>query len=70
MPSFDSNTRFVYFHAKGARARVYFPISYFWHFVAQIDFFSLYVVFRIEGPEELDPLSLHKIVRNYAVNKI
>ena len=26
--SFDSNIRFVYFRAKGMRARVYFPATY------------------------------------------
>ena len=34
VPSFDSNTRFVYFRAKCARARVYFPATYFLHFIA------------------------------------
>ena len=33
MPSCDSNIRFVYFRAKGARARVHFPATYFLYFV-------------------------------------
>ena len=32
-PSWDSNIRFVYFGAKGARARVHFPSTYFLYFV-------------------------------------
>ena len=36
-PSFDSNIRFVYFRAEGARARVYFPATYFLYFIALID---------------------------------
>ena len=36
VPSFDSNIRFVYFRAKGARARVYFPATYFLYFIARI----------------------------------
>ena len=36
VPSFDSNIQFVYFRAKGARARVYFPATYFWYFIARI----------------------------------
>ena len=36
-PSFDSNIRFVYFHAEGARARVYFPATHFLYFIALID---------------------------------
>ena len=36
VPSFDSNIRFVYFRAKGARARVYFPATYFLYFMALI----------------------------------
>ena len=35
MPSRDSNIRIVYFHAKGARARVHFPATYFLYFVAR-----------------------------------
>ena len=35
MPSCDSNIRFVYFRAKGARARVHFPATYFLYFVAR-----------------------------------
>ena len=33
---FDSNIRFVHFRAKGARARVYFPATYFLYFIARI----------------------------------
>ena len=33
---FDSNIRFVHFRAKGARARVYFPATYFSYFIARI----------------------------------
>ena len=36
MSSFDLNIRFVYFRAKGARARVYFPAPYFLYSVARI----------------------------------
>ena len=36
MPSFDSNIRFVYFCAKGVRARVYFLATYFLYFIARI----------------------------------
>ena len=36
MPSFDSNIRFLYFRAKDAWARVYFPATYFLHFIAGI----------------------------------
>ena len=36
VPSFDSNIRFVYFSAKGGRARVYFPDTYFLYFIARI----------------------------------
>ena len=39
-PSFDSDIRFVYFHAKGARARVYLP-AFFLYFIAQIALTSL-----------------------------
>ena len=35
MPSCDSNIRFVYFRAKGARARVHFPATYFLYFVVR-----------------------------------
>ena len=35
VPSCDSNIRFVYFRAKGARARVHFPATYFFYFVAR-----------------------------------
>ena len=33
---FDSNIRFVYFRAKGARAQVYFPATYFLYSMARI----------------------------------
>ena len=33
---FDSNIRFVHFRAKGARARVYFPATYFLYSIARI----------------------------------
>ena len=33
---FDSNIRFVHFRAKGARARVYFPATYFFYSIARI----------------------------------
>ena len=36
VPSFDSNIRSVYFRAKGARARVYVPVTYFLNFIARI----------------------------------
>ena len=36
-PSFDSNIRFVYFRAEGARAGVYFPATYFLYYIALID---------------------------------
>ena len=36
MPSFDSNILFVYSRAKGARARVYFPATYFAYLVTRI----------------------------------
>ena len=36
VPFFDLNIRFVYFRAKDARARVYFPATFFWYFIAQI----------------------------------
>ena len=36
MPSFDSNIRFVYFRAQGARARVYFLATHFLYFTARI----------------------------------
>ena len=36
MSSFGLNIRFVYFRAKGARARVYFPAPYFLYSVARI----------------------------------
>ena len=35
VPSCDCNIRFVYFRAKGARARVHFPATYVLYFVAQ-----------------------------------
>ena len=35
MPFGDSNIRFLYFRAKGARARVHFPATYFLYFVAR-----------------------------------
>ena len=34
--SFDSTIRSVYFRAKGARARVYVPVTYFLNFIARI----------------------------------
>ena len=34
--SFDSDIRFVYSRAKGARARVYFPATYFVYLVTRI----------------------------------
>ena len=36
VPYFDSNIRFVYLRAKGARSPVYFPATYFLHFIARI----------------------------------
>ena len=36
VPFFDLNIRFVYFRAKDARARVYFPATYFLYFIARI----------------------------------
>ena len=33
---FDLNIRFVHFRAKGARARVYFPATYFLYSIARI----------------------------------
>ena len=36
VPSFDSNIRFVHFRAKGARARVYYPATYFLYFIAEL----------------------------------
>ena len=36
IPSFDSNIPFVYFRAKGARARVDFPAAYFLYFITRI----------------------------------
>ena len=36
MPFFNSNIRFVYFLAKGARTRIYFPATYFLYFIPRI----------------------------------
>ena len=36
VPSVESNILFVYFHAKGARAGVYFPTTYYLYFIARI----------------------------------
>ena len=35
VPYCDSNIRFVYFRAKGARVRVHFPATYFLYFIAR-----------------------------------
>ena len=64
----DSNIRFVYFRAKGARARVHFPAPYFFVFCQSpvcSNSFLFFVNIKKEKPSKRKNVQLRESIRMF-----
>ena len=68
VPSTESNILFVCFHAKGARARVYFQTTYYLYFIAQITRtpFLFFVNITKDKPPSRKNVQLSESISMYA----